>query len=499
MGEALAIVSLVLALPPVIERLIRAGQDFSHRLELCKGSAESLQGLALFRDESVKTRTRFALGYKICNSPDPNIHDEIRSHLDQKFQEIQQIIIDTDRLIAKLEKGGFRFFWKADGLRKDIGLRIQILNTAVSAFNDTVNLVHIEQTGPPNAKLGPELFQYSTHIDTAISEASLLVRCHLARNANKVSAKRGTFLLETRPYESFTKQTLENRLAYLSQILIDAEASESMLKAVGYADDPTQQAFLLVFDVPDSLLSAGTLQSLLQSTPQVPALNIRVALCKKLSDAIFDVHNLRLVHKNVNSASVLVMTPRDKVMSSVNDQDIRTYLLDWHLVRKYDVASIPSPERKWWKGIYQHPKRQIMFTEDEYTMGHDVYSLGVCMLEALLWKPLVHFTKGAEPSVNSLFAEQARSLGIVDNTPENLQSFLDHPDDTKDIQRILLRIANQYLPAAAGQKLTTLITSCLSCLEDGFGPLSFRLGTDRIELGMNYVTAVKKLLSGIQL
>jgi hypothetical protein len=220
-------------------------------------------------------------------------------------------------------------------------------------------------------------------------------------------------------------------------------------------------------------------------------------LCRKLADAVFEVHSLQLVHKNVNSASILIMTPQNMSMPNVTDPDIRTFLLNWHLARKFDQATIPSPERKWWKGIYQHPGRQIALTEDEYTMGHDVYSLGVCMLETLLWKPLVQFTGRSEPTVSFIFAEHALALEIIDDSPRSLQSFLDKPEETKDIQKVLLSIANKHLPAVAGHKLTSLVTSCLTCLEDGFGHLSFQLGTGRVEVGMNFVTAVKTLLSEI--
>lgn len=348
MGEVLVIVSLVLALPPVIEEVIKVGKNLAQRVEACKGtSAESLESFTVFCDEAVKTKMRFELGYKICNSPDPSIDDDIRSSLDHKFQQIQQTINDANTLVAKLERGGLRNFWRLDEVRRDLEKRAQSLKASVDSFNDTINLVHIEQAGSPNAKLGGQIFQRSPDVQIAISETSLLVRCHLARDTNKVLAKRGTFLIEVRPYKPATKRNLESSLASLAQTLIGAKMSASMLRAAGYFEDSERQQFLLVFDIPDMLVSAGTLQSLLQTAPHVPALNVRVALCSKMAHAIFEVHNLRLVHKNVNSASVLVMMAKSTNMADVNDCDIQTFLLNWHLVRKLDVASIPLPERKW--------------------------------------------------------------------------------------------------------------------------------------------------------
>ena len=477
--------------------MIRAGKELDRRVQLCKGMPESLEGLAIFREEGMKTKMRFGLGYKICNSPDPSIDQEIRNHLDQKFQDIQRTINDASDLVAKLVKGGRQFFWVKDGMRRDVEKHAQSLKASITSFNDTISLVHIEQAGSPNAKLASEVFQHNNSIQNPVSETSFLVRCHLARDINKIFAKRGTFLLEVRRYKPSTKQGLENSLAYLTQTLIDANMSEYMLRTVGYVDNSENERFLLVFDVPDRLVSVGTIQSLLESAQDIPALDVRVDLCRKLANAIFEVHNLGLVHKNVNSASVLVMTPQDMAMSSVTDRDIRTFLLNWHLVRKADEATIPSPERKWWKGIYQHPGRQITLTEDEYTMGHDIYSLGVCMLEILLWKHFVIHAEGAQPTINHLFAQHALALRLIENTMKSLQSFLEEPEETKDIQRVLLSIAEKHLPAAAGKKLTSLVISCLTCLEDGFGNLSFQLGTSRIEVGMNYIMAVKASLSEI--
>ena len=270
------------------------------------------------------------------------------------------------------------------------------------------------------------------------------------------------------------------------------------MRAAGYVDDPGNKRFLLVFDIPANLIDAGTLQTCLQTVPP-PALNVRIALCSKLADTIFNVHKLRLVHKKVNSASVLIMKPRDSAPFQASDENLQPVLLNWHLVRKVDAATLPSPERKWWRAIYQHPNRQITLTEDEYTMGHDIYSLGVCMLEALLWKPLVQFADGAQPTANPVFVEHAVTLKLIDGSAGSLQSFLDDPKETTDIQKVLLSMAKELLPPMVGQKLTSLVISCLTCLENGFEGLSFQVGTDRIRVGMNYVMAVKTSLAKISI
>ena len=196
MADALVIIPLVLALPPTIEQIIKLGQELSRRIELCRGFPDSIGKLAMFRDESSKLKLRFNLGHKICNTSDPNIDADIKRSLDQKFQEIQQIIKDADQKVKELEKPKVSNFWRINELRRDMEGRIQSLEAAVASFNDTITLVHIEQTSFPNAKLESEIFQFDSNARVKLSETSFITRCHLARDINKVKARRGEFLPE---------------------------------------------------------------------------------------------------------------------------------------------------------------------------------------------------------------------------------------------------------------------------------------------------------------
>ena len=378
MGVVLAAVSLVLAVPPVIKSVVKLGTDVARRIEAHRGSLESWEGLAIFRDEAAQTKLRFGVGYQICNNPDPAIDEVTKGHLDQKFQEIQRILHAANGLAAELERGGINKFWKAwkkVKLRKDVESRSKSLKSAVESFNNTVNLVHVEQTGPSNTKLSREIFRFDSEHQETVSETSFFARGHLAQDMNKVHARKGPFLLEPRPYTSYSKDAVERSLAFLAKSLTESYCA---LRLTGYVDDPEYQRFLLVFDVPDALTPAGTVRSLLDTAQETPSLNLRVALCSKLAGAILEVHRLRMVHMNVNSANILAMVPTNVILSEAADQHIRIFLLDWRLVRKIDAASIPSPERKWWRGIYQYPGRQLALTEDEYTMGM-IHTVSACV------------------------------------------------------------------------------------------------------------------------
>ncbi|KAH6854824.1 hypothetical protein B0I37DRAFT_363114 [Chaetomium sp. MPI-CAGE-AT-0009] len=74
------------------------------------------------------------------------------------------------------------------------------------------------------------------------------------------------------------------------------------------------------------------------------------------------------------------------------------------------VSSIP-PEDAWHLKVYRHPeqqRKQEPQADDRYNFGHDIYALGVCLLEIGLWYPLV---RPAEDGAATL-TRHLRSAGV---------------------------------------------------------------------------------------
>jgi hypothetical protein len=46
----------------------------------------------------------------------------------------------------------------------------------------------------------------------------------------------------------------------------------------------------------------------------------------------------------------------------------------------------------WDRNVYRHPLRQGDRPAEAYRMQHDIYSLGVCLLEIGLWESFVEYT-----------------------------------------------------------------------------------------------------------
>jgi hypothetical protein len=144
------------------------------------------------------------------------------------------------------------------------------------------------------------------------------------------------------------------------------------------------------------------------------------------------------------------------------------YLTGWHLIRKATAASSrQSGVNEWAVSMYQHPSRQRQVPEGrlnfKYTVGHDIYSLGVCMLELGLWKSLVSYDATGVASESPLLLEHERcwkeqhSAEVRTKTRAEIE------------QQAFLSLADQPLAYEMGEKYSQLVIMCLSCLEKGFG------------------------------
>jgi len=112
-------------------------------------------------------------------------------------------------------------------------------------------------------------------------------------------------------------------------------------------------------------------------------------------------------------------------------------------------------------------------------MQHDIYSLGVCLLELGLWQSFVKYdTAGTSPCPSS-------ALGLSIGSAE----FLD-PSLLKDY---LLSMARSALPRRMGTKYAQVVETCLTCLDPDntdFGNEEEFHDADGILVGVRYIEKV---------
>ncbi|OBT69032.1 hypothetical protein VE03_01302 [Pseudogymnoascus sp. 23342-1-I1] len=137
------------------------------------------------------------------------------------------------------------------------------------------------------------------------------------------------------------------------------------------------------------------------------------------------------------------------------------YLVNWATMRSRS-SIIPARPMRWILDVYRHPQQQGRETRDmQHNMGHDIYSLGVCLLEIGLWKSLVGTKK--EPCVYGPLAQEAFKNGMPADKPE-------------EVKKGLVEIAKKELPGAMGTPYARLVEGCLTCLDTtkSFGKADFR-------------------------
>jgi hypothetical protein len=209
------------------------------------------------------------------------------------------------------------------------------------------------------------------------------------------------------------RKTRENDLRFLSDKLSKPGVSTGILAVLGYRQPPFNgprgdTVFELVFEVP----KGSARQSLAHRIASTPAPDTIECLrtCLALVEAVVNVHALGLVHKAIRTRSTLILSNAVGTGSASS-----MYLHDWSRIREFSGASTMLGEDDWQKRIYQHPERQGRYVEETYHPRHDIYSLGVCMLEILLWTPFVVEAPDAQGQpahrVCKLFETRGLALG----------------------------------------------------------------------------------------
>ncbi|KAH7114516.1 hypothetical protein B0J13DRAFT_630840 [Dactylonectria estremocensis] len=123
---------------------------------------------------------------------------------------------------------------------------------------------------------------------------------------------------------------------------------------------------------------------------------------------------------------------------------------------------------------------------DYYVMQHDIYSLGVCLLEIGLWESLVTYDPdgAAQPSTALSLAKDRSQL----KSPNILKEHL-----------VTLSRSNM-LRAKMGTKYSEVVETCLTCLDEDnldFGDEREFQDEDGVAVGVRYIEKVLGILNSI--
>ncbi|KAH7153546.1 hypothetical protein EDB81DRAFT_841724 [Dactylonectria macrodidyma] len=305
-------------------------------------------------------------------------------------------------------------------------------------------------------------------------------------------------------YRKYNDDAREHEIRYHHQVVCDVakilrQADPSfmgLLYCKGFVWDRLKCRFELHFPRPPGLHNPRTLLNLL-TDPETKkkgvrhALNQRVALAKSIVTAIFFLHAANFVHKQIRPDNVLVfedeLTALVSTSSSGGSQAStkklgypyvlgKPFLVGFDNVRKADAASLMLPEEDWKRNIYLSPERQRLQRGDEFRMQHDIYSLGVVLIEIAYWASFQD--KGSTKLGHIVWK------GSILRTPE-------------DLKKTYLGLATGAVSRLMGQKYADAVIACLTGLQSESG-LSFE-DEDGIVIGTRYITEVIKKLEEISM
>ena len=227
-----------------------------------------------------------------------------------------------------------------------------------------------------------------------------------------------------------------------------------ILKGVGYYYQPSLFQFAFLYQIPSNVYiepnaaSPTTLMDLIKATrrsqrdpnalerlPPLHALDQRFDFARKIACAVLYVHVMGWVHKSIRTSNIVVF-PKKSTPPSPTRQFPKhlgePFLCGFETARHDKATSDQQGDAHWHYNIYRHPKRQGLHPEERYSMNHDIYGLGVVLLELGMWKPLL-----------------ATGLAAL------------RQSSAEDVRLFLRELAATKLPVSMGTKYCETVLYCL--------------------------------------
>ncbi|KAK3344205.1 hypothetical protein B0T25DRAFT_593558 [Lasiosphaeria hispida] len=262
--------------------------------------------------------------------------------------------------------------------------------------------------------------------------------------------------------------------------------------------------FELVFRAPGGVTAEAlcSLRDLLVrsvSGGTVPSLTRRVYLAQELAQSVSYMHTFDFVHKNICPESVLLVNSKD---ADPLRNRRSSFLVGFGSFRSAEGGTRLLGDEAWERNIYRHPERQGENPSQKFKMQHDIYSLGVCLLEIGLWQSFVEYSDSATPmakfgTVCQDFVDKfIREHQVAVGASQLGIAFFFFKDYLVDLARV-------ELPHRMGERYSEVVITCLTCLDtdsDGFGDLSDQAEyTDGIPLGVRFLEMIHIRLDEIVL
>jgi hypothetical protein len=128
----------------------------------------------------------------------------------------------------------------------------------------------------------------------------------------------------------------------------------------------------------------------------------------------------------------------------------------------FEVLASSSVVEARFRCVFASPKRPGSVAESKYNIGHDIYSLGVCLLEIGLWESFLVYDE-EHPKLSPLLSDSKAKWKRENDTVSQSMS------DSQIEQKVFITLAGDSLAYEMGEAYSKLVLKCLTCVEKGFG------------------------------
>jgi len=200
-------------------------------------------------------------------------------------------------------------------------------------------------------------------------------------------------------------------------------------------------------------------------------------MAKQLVRSVHYVHTCGFVHKNIRPENILIFP------GSSDSSLGLSFLVGFTQFRNANFQTNLYGDVAWYRNLYRHPQRQGALVLERYVMQHDIYSLGVCLLEMGLWRSFVVYP------ASSSKATPIPSLVLGFNLSDSDFDAV-HLAGHKRTQEQLVALAERELPPRVGDAYTNIVLACLTCLDPNNGTFGMEdelNDEDGITIGVKFV------------
>lgn len=187
-------------------------------------------------------------------------------------------------------------------------------------------------------------------------------------------------------------------------------------------------------------------------------LNVRLRLARQVAGAVFSVHATALVHKNIRPETILLF--RDSYQTPYEEVRIGdAFLVGFDKSRGTKGETVGTNFLDAWDVRMYHPPTRDGIAPTKYAMLHDIYALGVVLLQIGLWRSFV----GSLDTVDEYDEDDELIRTVTFRKP--LYPFDEIPASQEETHQRLMSCAFDALSYSMGPAFRDIVVSCLTCMD----------------------------------